>query len=258
MLAIVTRPPAQAAAWVRALQALGQAAQVLPLIEIAPAADPAPLRAAWQRVAGFGLVMFVSANAVEQFFALRPLGAAWPAGVLAGSTGPGTSAALRAAGVAKADIAEPAADAPTVDSEALWARLRESDWTGREVLVVRGEDGRDWLADTLREHGARVSFVAAYQRQAPRPDAPALALLACAQAAPAEYLWLFSSSQAVAHLQALAPAADWAKSQAAASHPRIAQAARAAGFGQVLVVAPTPAAVAQRMMEWPSIQSAPA
>lgn len=261
MLVIVTRPPAQAAAWVRALHQLGQAAQALPLIEIAPVLDAAPVRAAWQRLADFGLVVFVSANAVEHFFALGPPGAAWPAGVLAGSTGPGTSATLRAAGVREADIAEPAADAPSYDSEALWARLHGIEWSGRGALVVRGEDGRDWLADTLRERGARVSFVAAYQRQPPRPDAAAQALLIRAQAEPAAHVWLFSSSQAVAHLQALAPAADWSHSQAMASHPRIAQAARAAGFGQVALAMPSPEAVQQQVAQWPqakpSIQSAP-
>ena len=90
MLVIVTRPAAQAAVWVEALQALGQPAQALPLIEIGPADDAAPLRQAWQGLAGCALVMFVSANAVQAFFA-HAEGAAWPAGLRAGATGPGTA-----------------------------------------------------------------------------------------------------------------------------------------------------------------------
>jgi len=46
MQLIVTRPAAQAAAWVRELQVLGQPAHALPLIDIGPAADLAPVRAA--------------------------------------------------------------------------------------------------------------------------------------------------------------------------------------------------------------------
>ena len=47
---IVTRPQAQAAGWVRELQALGLAASALPLIEITALDYPAPLRQAWRDV----------------------------------------------------------------------------------------------------------------------------------------------------------------------------------------------------------------
>lgn len=243
MRLIVTRPAAQAGAWVAALRDAGVDAVALPLIDIAAVDDPAPLHQAWRELPACALAMFVSANAVQHFFAARPEGASWPAGTLAGSTGPGTSAALRAAGVGDA-LVEPAPDAAAFDSEALWARLRDRDWAGRRALVVRGEDGRDWLAQTLRERGARVAFVAAYRRCAPVLDAGARALLAAAQAQPAGHGWLFSSSEAVAQLRALAPAADWSKALALATHPRIAEAAREAGFGQVVEVGPRPAAAA--------------
>jgi len=254
MRLIVTRPAAQAGAWVAALQALGQDAVALPLIGIGPPADLAPVRLAWQLLPRCSLAMFVSANAVSHFFAAA--NGPWPAGVRAGSTGPGTSAALREAGVPHAQLVEPAAEAPQFDSEALWARLAGEDWAGRRVLVVRGEDGRDWLAETLRGRGAEVEFVAAYRRHAPQPGPEGRALLAAAMAAPAAHLWLFSSSEALGHLRTLAPAANWGAARAAASHPRIVQAARELGFGQVLLAAPAPAALAALASAWPSIQSA--
>ncbi len=258
MRVIVTRPSAQAADWVAQLQALGVDAVALPLIGIAPLADPAPVHAAWTKLAGTALVVFVSPNAVAQFFAARPAGAAWPADTLAGSTGPGTSAALRAAGLAGGQLVEPPADASVFDSEALWARLAPQRWAGRRVLVVRGEDGRDWLAQVLREQGAEVDFVAAYRREAPRPDAAGQALLDAALADPAGHCWLFSSSEALQHLRALRPAADWSRARAIASHPRIAQTARAAGFGRVDELPPRPQAVARALQPTsPPIQSAP-
>jgi uroporphyrinogen-III synthase len=256
MRLIVTRPAAQAEAWVGELRRLGLDAQALPLIEIAPLADTAPLRLAWATLAAQALVVFVSANAVQHFFAARPPGATWPAGVLAGSTGPGTSAALRAAGVGEPALVEPAADARSFDSEALWARLAARDWAGRAVLVVRGEEGRDWLAETLRERGAQVAYLAAYRRRVPHLDAAAQALLAAAQAEPTAWLWLFSASEAVANLGALQPQADWAQARAWATHPRIAQAARLAGFGTVEIVAPSARAVAQQLAGGPPIQFA--
>jgi len=255
MRLIVTRPAAQAAAWVAELQALGHDAVALPLIDIGPPADAAPVLDAWQRLAQFRLVMFVSANAVQQFFALA--GGPWPTGVRAASTGPGTSAALRGAGVPAVSIVEPPADGGVFDSEALWAHLAHEDWAGARVLVVRGEEGRDWLAETLRGRGALVEFVAAYQRRPPQRDAASSALLQQALAAPQAHAWLFSSSEAVGHLKQLAPGADWSASRALASHPRIAQAARDAGFGDVqLLAAPSAQAVSVWVAQRPSIQSA--
>lgn len=244
MRVIVTRPAAQAAEWGQRLQSLGVAAVPLPLIDIGPADDPAAVAAAWQRLPGCALAMFVSPNAVQHFFQARPAAAPWPAATLAGSTGPGTSQALRAAGVPEAQLAEPDADAGRFDSEALWARIGGRDWAGRRALVVRGEEGRDWLAERLRSAGAEVEFVAAYRRSAPRLDGERAALLAQALAQPSEYLWVFSSSEAVAHLRGLAPHANWTAARAAASHPRIVRAAQEAGFGRVDTITPQPEAVA--------------
>jgi uroporphyrinogen-III synthase len=255
MRVIVTRPLAQAAAWVDALKALGCDAQALPLIDIAAVGDTGPLHRAWSTLAQYSLVMFVSANAVQHFFALASSAGSWPAGVRAGATGPGTSAALRTAGVPEAAVVEPPADAASFDSEALWARLAHEDWMGRKALVVRGEDGRDWLAEALRARGAAVDFVAAYRRLAPQPDAVGRRLLADAQAQPSQHVWLFSSSEAVGHLARLVPQADWSGAAAMASHPRIAAAARAAGFGRVELIEPSPTSVAQAIEAGPSIQS---
>lgn len=244
MRIVVTRPRAQAAVLAARLRESGLDVVELPLIEIVPPADPRPVQQAWVALPGLAFVMFVSANAVRHFFALRPAAAPWPPQVLAGSTGPGTTAALRGAGVPHAAVIEPSG--AEFDSEALWQRLRERDWSGCEVRIVRGEGGRDWLAERLRGAGAHVAFVAAYARRAPALDPAARAVLAEAVAQPRRHLWLFSSSQAVGHLAELAGGADWSSSRALASHPRIAQAARALGFGRVDAAAPTlPALAAQ-------------
>lgn len=243
MRVIVTRPAAQAAPWVQALGEAGFDAVALPLIDIGPPVDAAAVRAAWADVPAQAMVFFVSPNAVEHFFALAPAGRRWPGGVLAGSTGPGTTAALRAQGVPADQVVAPAEGAVAFDAEALWARIAGRDWAGRRVLVVRGEGGRDWLAEQLRSGGAAVAFVAAYCRRPPRPGASERALLAEAAARPAEHLWLFSSSEAIGNLVALAPTLAGPAAQALATHPRIARTARAAGFGSVGQCAPTLSAV---------------
>src|SRR5574337_445484 len=198
---LVTRPRAQAATITQRLLGAGLDAAMLPLIAIVGAQNPQPVRQAWADLPGLDLVMFVSANAVQHFFALKPVGAPpWPTRVLAGSPGPGTSAALREAGVPEAALVEPTGT--DFDSEALWQRLRDRDWAGRQVRIVRGEGGRDWLAERLSDAGAGVGFAAALAR-------------------PGGHLWLFSSSQAIGHLGTLACAADSTTSRVLASDPRV-------------------------------------
>ncbi len=243
MRVIVTRPAAQAQAWVPRLQALGVDAVSLPLIGIEPAPDRAAVQAAWRDLDGTDFVMFVSANAVLHFFAARPPGCTWPAGAVAGSTGPGTSAALRDAGVPADRIAEPDPAGP-FDTEALWRCIGHQAWAGRRALVVRGEEGRDWLAEQLRQAGAHVHFVAAYRRVAPRIDGAAAALVDAALADPTGHVWHFNSSEAVEHLARERPGSDWSASRALASHPRIADTVRRIGFGRVDAVGVHPQDVA--------------
>jgi uroporphyrinogen-III synthase len=233
MKVLVTRPASQAAEWAQALRGHGLEVTVLPLIGIAPPSDPAAVTVAWQSLAARQLVVFVSPNAAEQFFALKPAGAVWPGSVEAASPGPGTSRVLERLGVPAARIIEPAADAAQFDSESLWAQLRGRDWHGVAVLIVRGDGGREWLADTLRDHGALVDYLSAYRRAAPTLGPGEQACLAAALATPGAHLWLFSSSEAIDHLQQLAPHASWKAARALATHPRIAERARDTGFGQV-------------------------
>ena len=244
MRVLVTRPAAQARDWVERLHAAGIDAAALPLIDIAAVDDDAALRAAWRGLEGAALVMFVSPNAVAHFFAARPAHAAWPPVLLAASPGPATTRALLDAGVPPAQIVEPAADAPQFDSEALWQRLQARDWRGTRVLFVRGDGGRDWLAERLRKAGAQVEHVSAYRRGLPSFDAHERQLLHAAIAAPREHLWWFSSAQAIDHLGALAPAgSDWREARALVTHPRIAERARQLGFGAVQSCSPAADAV---------------
>lgn len=248
MQVIVTRPVLQAKEWVQQLASHGIAAVALPMIAIAPLEAPealAALSAAWRGLGSQRLVVFVSPNAAMHFFdrravdrpaAEQPAAAGWPLGTLAGSPGPGTTRALINLGVPRRQIIEPAADAAQFDSEALWAQLRAIDWHGEQVLIVRGEGGRDGLAETLRQHGATVACVGAYRRRPPRLDAREAALLQEAIDAPERFVWFFSSSEAIDNLMACAgPSAEaaWRLSTAVATHPRIAARASACGFARV-------------------------
>ena len=234
MRVFVTRPEAEAGRWVADLREGGFDAVAFPLIAILPVSDPAPLRAAWARLASYRAVMFVSGNAVRHFFDHSPAGADWPATTRAWATGAGTRHALAGAGVDSARIDAPPADSAQFDSETLWTQVAGQVRPADRVLLVRGGDaqgrasGRDWLAEQVAAAGAQVETVVSYRRAAPQlgDDERGLA------AAP-DGVWLFSSSEAIGHLVSAMPAHSWQSARAIATHPRIAQAARSAGFGVV-------------------------
>lgn len=134
------------------------------------------------------------------------------------------------------------------DSEALFAALVErlglAALSGRPVLIVRGDGGREWLAERLREAGAQVEAVCAYRRVVPVPPAAAWARVrALLRGAP--HAWLLTSSEGVRNLQALAHTSLNENERAAllhaplvAPHPRIAETARAVGFDTITTSGP--------------------
>ena len=260
---IITRPAQDAAHWVEELTNKGFNAQALPLIEIGPAsgkADILILQDTFQRLADYAAAMFVSGNAVQYFFqqkkAADQLKHAQPAikciaeeafntlppNLRFFAPGPATAAALRAAGVPATQIDSPLPDSGQFDSEALWQVVGSRDWHAKRVLLLRGlthgvaassATGRDWLTQQLRAAGARVDMVTVYERRSPQLSRAQIDWVK--KASHDRSVWLFSSSEALANLmqQTLLAAVDWRGACAIATHPRIAQAVRAAGWGVV-------------------------
>lgn len=237
---IVTRPAREAGRWVDDLNAAGLDAVALPLIEIAPMADTEPLRTAWSRLANYAAVMFVSANAVEEFFRQRPSEA--PATPRCWATGPGTARALNKVGVSSGAIDVPDGASSSFDSESLWLKVRPQIEPGARVLIVRGGDasgnaaGRDWLAHEIESAQASYDTVVAYRRLSPRFDNAALSV--ASEGAAGRAIWLFSSSEAIGNLQRALPNTSWNNARVVATHARIAEAARATGFGTVVLSQP--------------------
>lgn len=239
---LITRAAEEAEPWARQLSAAGLSVERLPLIDIGPAPDPQALRDAWTGAADCIAWMFVSANAVRRFFAQAPARVAdalsWRLPTRFWATGPGTRRALIASGCDPAQIDAPGDDADQFDSEALWAKVAPSLQPGGCVLIVRGADaqgriaGRDWLALRLEAAGLQVRQVAAYTRV--RPILQPFQIQRVIDATHDGSWWWFSSSEAIANLRAAVPYCGWASARALATHPRIAEAARQAGFGEVM------------------------
>lgn len=230
---VLTRPAAQAAEWAQRLAALGVPTRLCPLIETRPL--PEARAAARARAQQAEWVFFTSSAAVDALFGG---GWSWPTGAVALCVGPGTAAALRAAGVQR--VVCPPDESPQFDSETLWPLLQPRLAQGARVLWLRGDGGRDWLIEQLRASGAEVEPLAVYTRSAPNLNDAERQRLQAWLTEP--LLWLFSSGEAVGHLAALAPV-DWPRLRALATHPRIAERLAAHGC-QAQVVPPIPEAVA--------------
>ncbi|MGE1002504.1 fused uroporphyrinogen-III synthase HemD/membrane protein HemX [Ralstonia pseudosolanacearum] len=239
---IVTRPRAQAPMLVAALERHGLRTLQFPLLDIAPTPNLDDLRAALADPSRYALVVFVSPNAVQQAFAAMLEGFRWPQDVPAAVVGPASAQALAAHGVAAPTYRvirpDSHADDARQDSEALYARLDVATLSGREVLIVRGNGGREWLADRLREAGVAVRTVEAYRRGVPVPDAAAWAALR--EVLAGRHAWTLTSSEAARNLDSLARASLSAAEVEAlyaapcfAPHARIVEQAQSLGFRDV-------------------------
>ena len=246
MRVIVTRPRLEARKWVAALVGAGYDALALPLIEVSAAPDAGAVQAQWARLHTYDAVMFVSGNAVDYFFELKttpgPVFTAQAAiKTRAMVTGPGSFSAMLRAHAEPAFIDAPNLQAGQYDSEALWAVVKHQVKPGYRVLIVRGASslamltdeghGRDWFASQVLAAGGNVEFVVAYQRRCPDMTEQDHALVR--QSAVDGSVWLFSSSEAITNLVSACPRQSWLQARAVATHPRIAHAAREAGFSVV-------------------------
>ena len=233
---VITRPIAQAETFAQRVAALGRSAIVFPLLEIKPLADPAPLHAALADLKRYAMVAFVSPNAIDATFGIVK---DWPRQVVLAVVGEGSKAALARHGLtsANAEIVSPV-DPTRTDSETLLQVLNLSALQGKRVLIVRGETGRELLADALRGAGIDVVQVAAYRRNAPELSAGLRMQLA--ELADSDNDWIITSSEALRNLlqmtkQVLGDAgvSKMLQQKLIISHMRIEETARALGFRNI-------------------------
>ncbi|MBS1188119.1 MAG: uroporphyrinogen synthase [Burkholderiaceae bacterium] len=234
---VITRPQAQAELLARKVSALGLEAVVFPLLVISELPDQAALRAVLADLQPFSLVAFVGPNAIDA--ALTHL-EVWPAGVPIAIMGDGSRLALARHGITEANATIYRPHTPErADSESLLAALDLPALRGKKALIIRGETGRELLADALRAAGVAVSQVAAYRRTAPMLDqALRLRLL---ELLASDSVWVVTSSEALRNLQQMtsdlvgdAAVANLQQQRLIVSHMRIAEKAQTLGFANVV------------------------
>lgn len=162
---LLLRPEGQAEALTAELRARGAAVTHCPTTEIRPT-TPEPDRVAAIESADW--LVFISPNAAELGLrAIADAGGHVPAGTRLAAVGAGTARALQAAGQ---DVA--AQPSHGGGGEALLTHADLQTLAGQRVVIVRGEGGRETLADELARRGAEVAYLEVYQRVPARlPDA---------------------------------------------------------------------------------------
>ncbi len=236
---LVTRPEAQADRLAALIAAQGGEPLRFPLLSIAPVADPEPLRRVCAELEPFAMVIFISPNAVDYGLPLILARAAWPTGLRAVAVGQSTAARLRAFGIA--DVLVPRS---RFDSEALLElpELQSMRVAGKKILVLRGNGGRELLAETLRQRGAEIACVSCYQRSAPVDGTPLVSLL---RNNSVDALTL-SSSEGLHHLWALLDTELRERLRALpvfVPHLRLFATATALGLRRVVLTAPSDAGI---------------
>lgn len=150
---LVTRPETQAGDIVAAIEAEGGEAIRFPVMDIQPE-DPADIGRCLETLPPPDITIFISINAVTY-----GLPFAGGDGTAIAAIGPSTKAALEAAG-RQVDMFS----TDGYDSEHLLALPQLRDVKGENVRIIRGDAGRKLLADTLRDRGAKVDYLAVYRR----------------------------------------------------------------------------------------------
>lgn len=160
-MAILTRPAGRNTIVMHALLRRGWLVEECPALEIREIADvQAP------RPECFDLIVFVSRAAVlgYQRQLCQEGSFIWPPSILAACMGPGTASAIHRTFGETVPILHPEPEL-SQDSEALWPLLTSLNPFPGKVLIVRGQDGREWLSQRLREHNVSVTVHQAYSRQ---------------------------------------------------------------------------------------------
>ncbi|WP_394550117.1 uroporphyrinogen-III synthase [Pantoea sp. SGAir0183] len=156
MTILVTRPEPAAAELVSRLHAQGKQAWSLPLIEFAPGADLPSLPASLTTLRRGDMVFLLSQQVIHY---TQHAVKAWPADLDYYAIGRSTALAFHT--VSGLQVTWPHAQE---NSEALIKLATLQQVSGKRALILRGNQGRELLSETLMARGAQVFYAECYQR----------------------------------------------------------------------------------------------
>lgn len=162
---LVTRPRGLEALLMKLLTEAGATPHHLPVIDITAPTSDASREVARDHLDEFDIAIFISPTAVQRTLAYMSIDDNRCRLCAIGSR---SAAALADAGL------HVAIQPDGHDSESLLAQdeMQREHVEGKRIVIFRGEDGRDVLAQELERRGARVHYAAMYNRVRPNAAVP--------------------------------------------------------------------------------------
>lgn len=226
-----TRPAEQAKRLSQAIEAAGGIAIECPALVISP--KEKTWLSKLPNLNNVDQAIFISANAVDCCFKTLIIeNLIWPASIQIIAVGEATAAALSRYSL-EADLIPAIAD-----SENLLQLGDLQDIHNKTILLFKGEEGRELIAETLQARGANIHLIEVYKRQMPKPNPQQI-----------RFLWqnevvdiiLFTSHQAMNNIFCMfgEKARDWlCRTPCLVISERLAKEAALLGIKKVIVSTP--------------------
>ncbi|MDR3478117.1 MAG: uroporphyrinogen-III C-methyltransferase [Gammaproteobacteria bacterium] len=161
---LVTRPKPAGKKLCEAIEAAGGRSIYFPTLNIVPCTETVDFQQSIARLDQYDWLIFISPQAV--YTSVPALLKKWPvlpSHLKVAAIGEGTANALR-----ETNIPVTAFPKEHWNSEGLLALPEFQMVADQKIALVRGEEGRDYLAKTLSHRGAIVTHLIAYQRELPK------------------------------------------------------------------------------------------
>lgn len=163
---LVTRPKQQADNLCELIENLGGTSIRFPVIEINKCENQQLANKILEDIHQYDIGIFISRNAVDWTLKLLENKTSALENLSLISIGPATTMALKSALSGSVITNSGTNSESLLENEALSANAV----SGKKIIIFRGQGGRELLATTLRQRGAKVDFAEVYRRDCPHYD----------------------------------------------------------------------------------------
>ncbi len=169
---VVTRPVAQAQGLAALIEQSGGNAILFPTLKITESNDKTALDQLIADLADYSILIFISPNAVKFGLGHILQHSKIPASCKIATVGKGSATHAKVLLKRDIDIVPAAFNGLSggYNSESLLSLPELQSVKNKKIAILRGNGGRELLAETLRERGAQVSYICTYTRSVPDDD----------------------------------------------------------------------------------------
>ena len=164
---LVTRPVEQANNLCDLIEASNGQAIRFPTIEILPPDNSESIHQKLSELSSFDIGIFVSRNAVLKTMQHPGFNMTQLQGLTLIAIGAGTAKQLSEYGIEHVTYAEGKSSSEELLEK---VEMQTKCVTNKNIIIFRGQGGREYLAKTLKSRGAKVEYIEVYKRDCPNYD----------------------------------------------------------------------------------------